>query len=83
MTSPQPADPAMSAPDTLHAAVAYESDQDLRTRIMPFLMDGLARREKVVAVVPQRTGEILGAALGSGAMMVQWGLPGPCDRDDP
>ena len=76
MTSPQPADPAMSAPDTLHAAVAYESDQDLRTRIMPFLMDGLARREKVVAVVPQRTGEILGAALGSGAMMVQWGLPG-------
>jgi anti-sigma regulatory factor (Ser/Thr protein kinase) len=75
MTSPQPADPASSAPDTLHAAAVYESDQDLRDRIVPFLIDGLACREKVVAVVPQRTGEILGAALGSGAMMVQWGLP--------
>jgi len=76
MTSPQPAGPANSAPDTLHAAAVYESDQDLRTRIVPFLIDGLARREKVVAVVPQHTGEVLGVALGSGAMMVQWGLPG-------
>jgi anti-sigma regulatory factor (Ser/Thr protein kinase) len=75
MTSPQPADPSLSAPATLHAAAVYDSDQDLRTRIVPFLIDGLARREKVVAVVPQRTGEILGIALGSGAMMVQWGLP--------
>jgi anti-sigma regulatory factor (Ser/Thr protein kinase) len=76
MTSPQPVDPAISAPDTLHAAAIYESDRDLRDRIVTFLIDGLARREKVVAVVPQRTGEILGAALGSGAMMVQWGVPG-------
>jgi anti-sigma regulatory factor (Ser/Thr protein kinase) len=60
----------------LHAAAVYDSDHDLRTRILGYLMDGLARREKVVAVVPQRTGEILGAALGSGATMVQWGLPG-------
>jgi anti-sigma regulatory factor (Ser/Thr protein kinase) len=74
MTSPHSAGP-LSAPDTLHAAAVYGSDQDLRTRIIPFLIDGLARRETVVAVVPQRTGEILGAALGSGAMMVQWGLP--------
>ncbi len=75
MTSPQPTGPAISAPATLHAAAVYDSDRDLRTRIVPFLIDGLARREKVVAVVPQHTGEILGAALGSGAMMVQWGLP--------
>jgi anti-sigma regulatory factor (Ser/Thr protein kinase) len=75
MTSPQPPDAGIAAPDTLHAAAVYDSDQDLRTRIVPFLIDGLARREKVVAVVPQHTGEILGAALGSGAMMVQWGLP--------
>jgi anti-sigma regulatory factor (Ser/Thr protein kinase) len=68
--------PVLSAPDTLHAAAVYDSDQDLRTRIFAFLMDGLARRETVVAVVPQHTGEVLGAALGSGAMMVQWGLPG-------
>jgi anti-sigma regulatory factor (Ser/Thr protein kinase) len=76
MTSPQPGDPTIEPPDTLHAVAVYDSDQDLRTRILSFLMDGLARREKVVAIVPQRTGEILGTALGSGAMMVQWGLPG-------
>ena len=76
MTSPPPTGPVVSAADTLHAAAVYDSDHDLRTRILTFLMDGLARREKVVAIVPQRTGEILGAALGSGAMMVQWGLPG-------
>ena len=76
MTFPQPTGPAISVPDTLHAAAIYDSDRDLRDRIVTFLIDGLARREKVVAIVPQHTGEILGAALGSGAMMVQWGLPG-------
>lgn len=75
MTSPQPTGPAISAPDTLHAAAIYDSDRDLRDRIVTFVIDGLARRETVVAVVPEHTGEILGAALGSGAMMVQWGLP--------
>jgi anti-sigma regulatory factor (Ser/Thr protein kinase) len=76
MTSPQPAGPETSASESLHAAAIYGSDQELRGAIASFLIDGLARREKVIAVVPQRTGEILGAALGSGAMMVQWGLPG-------
>ena len=83
MTSPQPPDPVPSPGGTLpspggtlHAAAVYDSDQDLRTRILDYLMDGLARREKVLAIVPPRTGQILGAALGSGAMMVQWGLPG-------
>jgi anti-sigma regulatory factor (Ser/Thr protein kinase) len=76
MTSPQPGGPAPSAPGTLHAAAIYDSDEHLRTGIVSFLIDGLARREKVVAIVPQRTGNILGTALGSGAMMVQWGLPG-------
>ena len=76
MTSPQPASPALSAADTLHAAAVYDSDRDLSTRVLAFVMDGLARREKVVLIVPQRTSEILGSALGSGAMMVQWGLPG-------
>jgi len=76
MTSPQPASPAPSTADTLHAAAVYDSDRDLSTRVLTFVMDGLARREKVVLIVPQRTSEILGSALGSGAMMVQWGLPG-------
>jgi anti-sigma regulatory factor (Ser/Thr protein kinase) len=75
MTSPQPPEPPPS-PSALHAAAVYGSDQELRTQILPFVMDGLTRHEKVVAVVPPRTGEILGAAFGSGAMMVQWGLPG-------
>jgi anti-sigma regulatory factor (Ser/Thr protein kinase) len=75
MTSAQPADPA-TVPETLHAAAVYDSDQDLRTSILAYLIDGISRREKVVAIVPQHTGEILGAALGSGAMMVQWGVPG-------
>jgi anti-sigma regulatory factor (Ser/Thr protein kinase) len=75
MTSAQPADPA-TGPETLHAVAVYDSDQDLRTSILAYLIDGISRREKVVAIVPQHTGEILGAALGSGAMMVQWGVPG-------
>ena len=58
------------------SAAVYGSDQELRTHILGFLMEGLTRDEKVVAVVPPRTGQVLGASLGSGAMMVQWGLPG-------
>jgi anti-sigma regulatory factor (Ser/Thr protein kinase) len=89
MTSPPPPEPpsrAASSPyphkeppnsaDAMHAAAFYSSEHDLRTWILAFLMEGLARREKVVAIVPPRTGEILGTALGSGAMLVQWGLPG-------
>ncbi|HEX4257587.1 MAG TPA: sensor histidine kinase [Streptosporangiaceae bacterium] len=72
MTSP----PLPPLPEAPHAAAVYGSDHDLQTQILAFLMDGLVRREKVVAIVPPRTGEILGASLGSGAMMVQWGLPG-------
>jgi len=89
MTSPPLPEPPWSAasspypdaerPDpagSLHAAALYGSERDLRTWVLGFVMEGLARREKVVAIVPPRTGEILGAALGSGAMLVQWGLPG-------
>jgi anti-sigma regulatory factor (Ser/Thr protein kinase) len=68
-------EPAPSA-GALHAAAIYRSERDLRTWVLAFLMEGLTRREKVLAIVPPGTGEILGAALGSGAMMVQWGLPG-------
>jgi anti-sigma regulatory factor (Ser/Thr protein kinase) len=74
MTSP-PLDAPPSVA-TLHAAVVYDNDRDLQAQIMSFLMDGLARHEKVVAIVPARTSDVLSAALGSGAMMVQWGLPG-------
>jgi anti-sigma regulatory factor (Ser/Thr protein kinase) len=73
MTSPPLPEPPA---DAMHAAAVYGSERDLRTWILDFLMEGLTRREKVVAIVPPRTGEILGTALGSGAMMVQWGLPG-------
>jgi anti-sigma regulatory factor (Ser/Thr protein kinase) len=76
MTSPQPAGPVTATPETLHAAAVYDSDQDLRSSILAYLIDGISRREKVVVIVPPHTGEVLGAALGSGAMMVQWGLPG-------
>ncbi|HEY0717775.1 MAG TPA: sensor histidine kinase [Streptosporangiaceae bacterium] len=65
-----------AAPESLHAAAVYDSDQDLKSSILAYLIDGISRREKVVAIVTQHTGEVLGAALGSGAMMVQWGLPG-------
>jgi anti-sigma regulatory factor (Ser/Thr protein kinase) len=75
MTSPPPPE-APASPDAMHAAAFYSSERDLRTWILAFLMEGLTRRERVVAIVPPRTGEILGTALGSGAMLVQWGLPG-------
>jgi anti-sigma regulatory factor (Ser/Thr protein kinase) len=77
MTSPLSPEPwSPEPPGAVHAAAVYGSDQELRTHVVAFLMDGLSRREKVVAIVPPRTGQILGASLGSGAMMVQWGLPG-------
>jgi anti-sigma regulatory factor (Ser/Thr protein kinase) len=75
MTLPPSPEPPPS-PGAPHAAAVYGSDQELRTHILGYLMEGLTRHEKVVAVVPPRTGQVLGASLGSGAMMVQWGLPG-------
>jgi len=73
---PSPGAAASAGAGALHAAAIYNSERDLRTWILSFLMEGLTRREKVVAIVPPRTAEILGSALGSGAMMIQWGVPG-------
>lgn len=67
---------AALAASACHAAIMYESDDDLRARVPAFLQAGLDDGETVVAIVPQRTGQILSEALGDGAELIQWGLPG-------
>jgi anti-sigma regulatory factor (Ser/Thr protein kinase) len=63
-------------PAPSHAAAFYDSDQDLRPRVLAFLRAGLDGGEAVVAVVSQRAEKILSAALGDDAAQIRWGLPG-------
>ena len=63
-------------PGPFHAAALYNSDEDLRARVLTFLRAGLEGGEAVVAVVSQRAETIIGAALGDGAERIRWGLPG-------
>jgi anti-sigma regulatory factor (Ser/Thr protein kinase) len=59
-----------------HAAALYDSDEDLRARVLNFLRAGLDGGEAVVAVVSQRAEKIVGSALGDDAAQIRWGLPG-------
>ena len=59
-----------------HAAALYNSDEDLRARVLAFLRAGLEGGEAVVAVVSQRAEKIVGSALGDDAAQIRWGLPG-------
>jgi anti-sigma regulatory factor (Ser/Thr protein kinase) len=63
-------------PDPSHAAAFYDSEEDLRTRVLSFLRAGLEGGEAVVAVVSQRAEKIIRAALGDDAAQIRWGLPG-------
>ena len=63
-------------PDPQHAVALYDSDEDLRTRALPFLRAGLDGGEAVVAVVSQRAEKIVSSALGGDTARIRWGLPG-------
>lgn len=68
--------PAMGAMGARHSAALYDTDSDLVNRTLPFLRDGLDRREDVVAVVSGRARGVLRDALGSDAAAVRWDVPG-------
>ena len=59
-----------------HAAALYNSDEDLRSRVLSFLRAGLEGGEAVVAVVSHRAEKIVSAGLGDDADRIRWGLPG-------
>jgi len=59
-----------------HAAALYDSDQDLRGRVLGFLRSGLRGGEAVVAIVSQRAEKNVAAALGDEAAGIRWSLPG-------
>ena len=59
-----------------HAAALYNSDEDLRSRVLSFLRAGLEGGEAVVAVVSHRAKKIVSAGLGADADRIRWGLPG-------
>ena len=54
----------------------YNSDEDLRARVLTFLRAGLEGGEAVVAVVSGRAGKGVGTAFGDDAERIRWGLPG-------
>jgi hypothetical protein len=59
-----------------HAAALYDSDQDLRGRVLGFLRSGLRGGEAVVAIVSQRAEKNVAAALGDEAAGIRWSVPG-------
>lgn len=59
-----------------HAAALFGSGDDLRRRVVPFVRDGLAAGETVVAVVSEGAAAHLRDGLGSDRRDVQWQLPG-------
>lgn len=61
-------------PDPFHAAVLYDSDDDLSARVLPFAREGLERGETVFAVVSARAEHALRPVLGGAG--VRWQVPG-------
>jgi len=59
-----------------HAAALYDSDEDLRGRVLAFLRSGLRGGEAVLAIVSQRAEKNVAAALGDEAAGIRWSLPG-------
>ncbi|TWF75348.1 anti-sigma regulatory factor (Ser/Thr protein kinase) [Pseudonocardia hierapolitana] len=60
---------------TAHAAALFESGDDLRRRVVPFVRDGLAAGESVVAVVSGRAAAQLRRGLGADERDIRWQVP--------
>jgi anti-sigma regulatory factor (Ser/Thr protein kinase) len=65
-----------SAGESVHAAVLYASDEQLRDLLLPYLDEGLRRRENILAVVSKEARGVLRDALGDAADRVQWDCAG-------
>ena len=55
-----------------HALLRYDSPECLCARAVPYVREGLARGEAVVAVVSAEVEQVLGSALGDAAAGVGW-----------
>ncbi len=67
---------ALAPAHAQHAAALYDSDEDLRARVLGFVRSGLRGGEAVLAIVSQRTEKKVANALGDEAAGIRWGLPG-------
>lgn len=65
-----------SASPAPHAVAVYDSDDDLRRRVLPFLHEGLAAGETVVCLVSEHATTRLQDALAAEAGDISWQLPG-------
>ncbi|QJY49980.1 sensor histidine kinase [Pseudonocardia broussonetiae] len=54
----------------------YESGEDLRRRVLPYVRQGLAAGDAVQVIASRDTEASLGAGLGADADRVRWGVPG-------
>ena len=58
-----------------HAAALYDSDDDLRGRVLPYLRAGIEDGEDVVVIVSHQAEQALRSGLGKHAARIRWGLP--------
>jgi anti-sigma regulatory factor (Ser/Thr protein kinase) len=58
--------------DALHALLRYDSQESLCARAVPYVREGLARGEAVIAVVSAGVEQVLRSALGDDAGHVRW-----------
>jgi anti-sigma regulatory factor (Ser/Thr protein kinase) len=60
------------AGEALHALLRYDSPESLCARAVPYVREGLARGEAVMAVVSAEVEQVLRSALGDDAAGVAW-----------
>ena len=58
--------------EALHALLRYDSPECLCARAVPYVREGLARGEAVMAVVSAEVEQVLSSALGDDAAGVGW-----------
>jgi anti-sigma regulatory factor (Ser/Thr protein kinase) len=58
--------------EALHALLRYDSPESLCVRAVPYVREGLARGEAVMAVVSAKVAQVLSSALGDDAAGVGW-----------
>ena len=74
--TPPTATRSPAVPPSAHAVALYDSDDDLRSRVVPYLRAGLDSGDRVVAIVTQRAERALRAGLAADGDAVQWHAAG-------
>lgn len=64
--------PADAAPELIHQALVYDTDQAFLSATTAFCLDGLARDDRVLAVTTEANIALLRAALGGAADQVEF-----------